>query len=202
MAKKALTEADIAALAAGVPIQASSTPIPVVAEETLVIEGVQDGVQTKKGRREEEVIPAPTVDAKAEQSSVAPEFATLQATVQLLSQQLAAKEALLLEAAVKANRLDEQLVEAKAVAGPMLDIVAQSLSNMRVAMGGSTFSLNGTSAAQVLAEHQRVAEQFKNQFKVGGVAAVSGTAEATKEKEQYVMTNVTQAQLNAIRGYI
>ncbi len=149
MAKKALTEADIAALAAGVPIQASSTPIPVVAEETLVIEGVQDGVQTKKGRREEEVIPAPTVDAKAEQSSVAPEFATLQATVQLLSQQLAAKEALLLEAAVKANRLDEQLVEAKAVAGPMLDIVAQSLSNMRVAMGGSTFSLNGTSAAQV-----------------------------------------------------
>lgn len=47
---------------------------------------------------------------------------------------------------------------------------------MQVALGGSAFSIEGMSAAAVLAEHDRVSEVFKTKFKVGGVAAVSAEA--------------------------
>ena len=68
-----------------------------------------------------------------------------------------------------------------------------------IAMRGSAYSAEGVGPVAVLAEYKSVSEQFKKQFPVGGVAAVSGDAPAESGRA-YVMTNVTQAQIDAVRG--
>jgi hypothetical protein len=66
---------------------------------------------------------------------------------------------------------------------------------MQIAMGGQAFIASGLGAVQVLAEHERVSNQFKNKFKVGGIAAVTG--DATPEKTQIDPRH--QARVNAVR---
>ena len=78
---------------------------------------------------------------------------------------------------------------------PLVEIAAQAVSNMRIAMRGAAYSAEGLSPVAVLAEHKAVSEQFKKQFKVGGVAAVSGDASVS---EQPVLDGMAQARLKAV----
>ncbi len=190
MAKKALTEADIAALAAGVQVTASAEPEPDV-EANAGDAAAEDSAATEVG----------SVEQTSQNSAVEPvaEDAKTAATVQLLTSQIQERDASLLAAGIKIAKLEEQVAEMAATSAPLVEIAAQAISNMRIAMRGSAYSAEGVGPVAVLAEYKSVSEQFKKQFPVGGVAAVSGDAPAESGRA-YVMTNVTQAQIDAVRG--
>ena len=190
MAKKALTEADIAALAAGVQVTASAEPEPAV-EENAGDAAADVSAAAEVGSVEQS-------SQNAEPAPVAEDVKTV-ATVQLLTSQIQERDASLLAAGIKIAKLEEQVAEMAATSAPLVEIAAQAISNMRIAMRGSAYSAEGVSPVAVLAEYKSVSEQFKKQFPVGGVAAVSGDAPAESGRA-YVMTNVTQAQIDAVRG--
>jgi len=189
MAKKALTEADIAALAAGVQVTASAEPEPAV--EANAGDAAADVAAAEVG----------SVEQTSQTAETAPvvEDAKTAATVQLLTSQIQERDASLLAAGIKIAKLEEQVAEMAATSAPLVEIAAQAISNMRIAMRGSAYSAEGVGPVAVLAEYKSVSEQFKKQFPVGGVAAVSGDAPAESGRA-YVMTNVTQAQIDAVRG--
>ena len=188
MAKKALTETDIAALAAGVQVTAAPEPAVEAPADNVAAE---DSAATEVGSVEQS-------SQNAEAAPVAEDVKTA-ATVQLLTSQIQERDASLLAAGIKVAKLEEQVAEMAATSAPLVEIAALAISNMRIAMRGSAYSAEGSTPAQVLAEYKSVSEQFKKQFKVGGVAAVSGEAPAESGRA-YVMTNVTQAQIDAVRG--
>lgn len=183
MAKKALTEADIAALAAGAAIEAV---VEAVTDPTdTVTAEVQSGVQ-------EETTPEAVVEQVQEPVKADP-------TVQYLQSQIKDKDSELLQAGIKLAKVEEQLAELKATVEPLLSIAVKSVTNMAVALKSAPVATLSTPAAQVLAEHSRLSDLFQKQFPIGGVAAVSASNEP-KKSAAYVMTNVTKAQLNAVRG--
>ena len=180
MAKKALTEADIAALAAGAAIEA-------------VVEAVTDPTDTVTAEVQSGVQEETTPEAVVEQA------ATSDPTVQYLQSQIKDKDSELLQAGIKLAKVEEQLAELKATVEPLLSIAVKSVTNMAVALKSAPVATLSTPAAQVLAEHSRLSDLFQKQFPIGGVAAVSASNEP-KKSAAYVMTNVTKAQLNAVRG--
>lgn len=185
MAKKPLTEQDIAALAAGAAVDLKS-----------VTEVVVDDVAGAKD------IQADAAEVAVENESVEclkNDDTEQNALVQLLNSQLATKDAALLEAGIKIAKLEETLGAAQATHAPMLEIVSKSLNNMQIALGGSAVAVEGMGAVAVLAEHKRISDTFQEKFKVGGVAAVSGDPTAEKSRA-YVVTNMTEAQIHAVRG--
>ena len=186
MAKKALTETDIAALAAGVQVTASAAPEPVVAAPA-------DNVAAENSA----AVEVGSVEQTSQSVAVEPvvEDAKTVATVQLLTSQIQERDASLLAAGIKVAKLEEQVAEMAATSAPLVEIAALAISNMRIAMRGSAYSAEGSTPAQVLAEYKSVSEQFKKQFKVGGVAAVSGDAPA--EKTQVDPRHL--ARVNAVR---
>ena len=188
MAKKALTETDIAALAAGVQVTAAPEP---------AVEAPADNAAAENSA----AVEVGSVEQTSQSVAVEPvvEDAKTVATVQLLTSQIQERDASLLAAGIKVAKLEEQVAEMAATSAPLVEIAALAISNMRIAMRGSAYSAEGSTPAQVLAEYKSVSEQFKKQFKVGGVAAVSGEAPAESGRA-YVMTNVTQAQIDAVRG--
>jgi signal peptide peptidase SppA len=187
--KQALTAQDIAAIAAGAPI---------VSLEASV-EGDGSGVALPEIKPEAAPVAEPAPAASTQVTpQISSEVEKMAMTVSLLTEQLATKDAALLQAGIKMAKLEESSKEALAMSGPMIEIVGQACNNMQIALGGSAIDLKGMGATQVLAEHQRLSAQFASKFKVGGVAAV-GSAQ-TEKKETFVASNVTQAQLNALRG--
>lgn len=189
MAKKALTEQHIAALAAGIPLDAISASIveaPVVEGET----SVEAPTAATDVEASAEVV-APVVEASVENHD------KIDATVQLLSNQLKEKDADLIQAHIKIAKLEEASAEALAAQGPLLGIAAKSISNMNIALGGSAFNVDGLNATQVLAEHDRLSVRFQASFKSGGVAAVSGDVSA--KNETVVGDSLMNARLAAVR---
>jgi signal peptide peptidase SppA len=183
MAKKALTEADIAALAAGAAIEAVVEAVIEQADTTETVTAeVPNGVQEEAATEE-----------------VVEKVATSDPTVQYLQSQIKDKDSELLQAGIKLAKVEEQLAELKATVDPLLSIAVKSVTNMAVALKSAPVATLSTPAAQVLAEHARLSDLFQKQFPIGGVAAVSASNEP-KKSAAYVMTNVTQAQLNAVRG--
>ena len=183
MAKKALTEADIAALAAGAAIEAVVEAVTEQADTTETVTAeVRNGVQEEAATEE-----------------VVEKVATTDPTVQYLQSQIKDKDSELLQAGIKLAKVEEQLAELKATVEPLLSIAVKSVTNMAVALKSAPVATLSTPAAQVLAEHSRLSDLFQKQFPIGGVAAVSASNEP-KKSAAYVMTNVTQAQLNAVRG--
>ena len=189
MAKKALTETDIAALAAGVQVTAAPEP---------AVEAPADNAAAENSA----AVEVGSVEQTSQSVAVEPvvEDAKTVATVQLLTSQIQERDASLLAAGIKVAKLEEQVAEMAATSAPLVEIAALAISNMRIAMRGSAYSAEGSTPAQVLAEYKSVSEQFKKQFKVGGVAAVSGDDQSAESGRAYVMTNVTQAQIDAVRG--
>jgi capsid assembly protease len=185
MAKKALTEADIAALAAGVQVTASAEPEP--AAEANAGDAAADVAAAEVGSVEQS-------SQNAEAAPVAEDVKTA-ATVQLLTSQIQERDASLLAAGIKIAKLEEQVAEMAATSAPLVEIAAHAVSNMRIAMRGSAYSAEGFTPVQVLAEYKSISEQFKKQFPVGGVAAVSGDAPA--EKTQVDPRHL--ARVNAVR---
>ena len=170
MAKKALTEADIAALASGAQV---------TAEAKTEVDAVTEPAPAAESSAAEQVGSEDQTSQNAEQVQVTEDVKT-SATVQLLASQIQERDASLLAAGIKSAKLEEQIAEMAATSAPLVDIAVQAISNMRIAMRGSAYSAEGIGPVAVLAEYKSVSEQFKKQFPVGGVAAVSSEAPAEK----------------------
>lgn len=166
--KKALTEQDLAALAAGAALEAtvSETEVEAEVEDTAVEAAAVEGAQAE-------------ADAPEGADPVA-EVAKNDNALGLLKEQLKAAQDDLLEAKIDARKAGEKLAEIEATVNPLAAIVAKAINNMQVALGGSALDLSGLAPAALLAEHGKMVEQFQSKFKVGGVAAVDAAQEVKK----------------------
>jgi signal peptide peptidase SppA len=178
--KKALTEKDLAALASGMPVdQVAEAPVEDEPKADDAVQAPEAGVE---------------VDAKVEQS--VQEDATSAATIKLLAEQLKGAQDDLLNAKVEMSRMQDKINEMNAVVGPLKDIAARAINNMRVALGGSVIDMSAAQPAQVLADHVSVSESFASKFKVGGVASTDANLEAKKDERK--VDALTQARLKAV----
>jgi len=192
MPKKALTEADIAALASGAPVAGGSVLEPeVTTNQTAETDdltstqpldptnskGENHGVQEEAG------------------SQVAEEVAKTDPTVQLLISQLAEKDKQLLEAGIKISRLEERASAFETTQVRLLDIAVRSATNMAVALNSVAGVSTSDTPERVLAEHDRLTTAFKAKFVVGGVSAAVG--ESKEEKVQVLPRH--RARVDAVR---
>lgn len=185
MDKKALTEADIAALAAGVQLDV----------KPVQVEGATDGVQNEASAEEkvEQAAEQQAEQAVAQKAEEVPNQA-----LQFAQAQIAAKDEALLQAGIKIAKLEDKMAGFEATHKPLLEIAVKSVRNMTTAMNATSVVSADMDATQVLAEHVRVSELFQKQFPIGGVAAVSAE-EPPKKKSTYTMTNVDKVKFNAVR---
>lgn len=179
--KKALTEQDIAALAAGAAGEIKSE---VPSQDDTAPPAANAAAGAEKPEAEAELTP-----------QVSAEVDKLKAGNELLVSQLAAKDEALIQAHVKMAKLEADLKDFEAVAD-LKDIAAKAVNNMRIACRASTLDFSAMSYKQVLAEYSAIAPTFAKQYPVGGVAAVG--ASDHKKNEPAVVDAQTQARLAAV----
>lgn len=165
--RKALSEQDIAALAAGATLEADQAPETGTQAETDVAAQVEDvevsaQVETSDEAGDEGtgVGQAAEVDASA-------------GALKFVAEQLRAAQDDLVASKIEASKLKDKLETLEAVVEPLKDIAAKAVNNMRVALGGSLIDMSASSPAQILAEHASVSASFASKFKVGGVSATN-----------------------------
>lgn len=189
MAKKTLTEQDVAALASGVTVGAVvASPVETDAVTLASGDQVEQVAQTEQTQEPEAV--SGTVELTAEVDTSA-------GTIRLLSDQLKAAQDDLLSARLELARTQDKLGEVSAVTTPLAEIAAKAVNNMRVALGGSALDMQGFSAAQILADHAALQANFARKYPVGGVAAVS--QDVGGKSTEHKVDALTQARLNAVR---
>lgn len=92
--------------------------------------------------------------------------------VDIYKAQIKEKDAELLEAAVEIRELRKQYEALEASVEGLKEIAVKSISAMSVALNKKSADYADKTAAEVLAAHQDLSEDFAANFKVGGVAAV------------------------------
>ena len=127
--KKALTEQDLAAIAAGVTLEASTE------EAELTPEQVAAAALAAKPEGEGDGVAAPA--AKVETPAV-----TADAVVTLLQTQLATAQSDLVAAKVELAGLQTFKTTFEASSKPLMEIVAKATNNMTVALKGSASDLS------------------------------------------------------------
>ena len=151
MGKKALTEQEIAAIAAGASLEAG---VP------------KDEGDDKLESKGESKTPESEVKAEKEDSAV---LAYVQG--QLISAQAEASDL-----KVKLAMTESLVASMKATHESLIAIAAKSASTMRVALSLPAVDLATQGAEAVLADHKAVSEAFTKHFKAAGVAAVNVAA--------------------------
>lgn len=187
--RKALSEQDIAALAAGATLEADQAPGTGTQAETDVAAQVEDVEVSAQVETSDE--------ASAEGTGVgqAAEVDASAGALKFVAEQLKAAQDELVASKIEASKLKDKLEMLEAVVEPLKDIAAKAVNNMRVALGGSLIDMSASSPAQILAEHVSVSASFASKFKVGGVSA-------TKVEEQVKKPAVGashMARVNAAR---
>jgi len=187
--RKALSEQDIAALAAGATLEADQAPETGAQAETDVAAQVEDAEVSAQVETSDE--------ASAEGTGVgqAAEVDASAGALKFVAEQLKAAQDELVASKIEASKLKDKLEAMQAVVEPLKDIAAKAVNNMRVALGGSLIDMSASSPAQILAEHVAVSASFASKFKVGGVSA-------TKVEEQVKKPAVGashMARVNAAR---
>jgi hypothetical protein len=176
--KHAMTEQELAAIAAGISVEAATDA-----------EGSAD--VTESGEANVEANAEANVEAGAEANSGE------SALVAYLQGEVKAKSDALLETQIEVRGLKEKVSGMEATHSGLLEVVKKSLNQMQVALGGSAMDLASMDAAAVLNEHKRLTADFQKAFKAGGVAAVDATE--PKKNEQVAVDALTQARLAAVR---
>ena len=160
-----LTQAQLAALAAGAPVSS----LGLTAEEQAAL-----SAQTADTKPQAESDSKPADDSKPSDATPA----AVQPAADSTNDQLAA---VLRQELREANLSLAQLQTATADQAALHGIVRASIGKMQIALGGSDTAATVPSN-QLLAEHERLSDAFKARFKVGGVAAtgqdISPKAEA------------------------
>lgn len=165
--KTALTEADVAAMVAGVTLpsveaqettskegeQTETTPL----EVTGVIDAV--GVQAI-------VTTAENLEARSTTAAELPSGAEA-----LLKEQLAQANTDLVASRVENLQMQGQIEALTAQVEGLSAIAKHSLGNMQVALGGIRSTLDGLAVDTLLQMHTQLSADFQARFKAGGVAA-------------------------------
>lgn len=195
MVRKAFTPTLLAALASGAVIQASTEAPAAPAAAPAVVPAAADAsvetVVTTEGAPAAAAADAPAAAAAATAPSVALDVTTF------LQGQVAAKDAALLEANVALSGLKAKVADYEASVAGLKEIAAASISNMRIALGGSKVDLSAASATEILAQHAAAKKDFETKFVSGGVAAVDA-AQDTNAAETNGVSAVELARLDAL----
>jgi len=168
MPKAALTEQTIAALAEGAVLEPVADPAKPAAA-AVVEDPAKPAVDPAKPAAavvEDPAKPAAVVEPAKPAASESGEL------VKFLQNQVKEKDAALMQGAIDKKAVDDRLAAVETTHESLLTIARDSVSRMRVALGGSASDLKALSAVEIVAEHSRLSAEFKAKFKVGGVAAV------------------------------
>ena len=169
MGKKALTENDIAALAAGVPLEAEADPV------------VDDNAADPAAAAEGEAV---STEAAAQVTENENEKHEPQASVvSFLQAQVKEKDAEILNLNIELKGTKDKVASMEATHTGLTDVVRKAVAGMKVRMGASNVDLSALSAQELLADYAATSESFLKTFKVGGVAAVDA-AESVKTAPQ------------------
>lgn len=170
--KQALTPQQIAALAAGAklgaPAQTGTT-----SEETKPTQGAA----TEGQAASEEAPAAATTETAAQTAAQAAAQAAPDQTavIDLLKSQLAAAQGEVVELKVSLKASTDKASALEAAQAGLVEIAANSLNNMRIALGMSSINCSAVSVDVLLKDHGAVSAQFTETFKAGGVSAASAT---------------------------
>lgn len=136
-------------------------------------------------------------DAAPEAAADAPkEAATFAEALTLLNASLSERDATIVDLRVQLAQTEKALADAKALAAPMVAVVEQSLSNMRVALGGVAVVAGSLNEAQLVAAHAETVTQYAAKFPVGGVAAAQPGTEAHAKSKS--LSGLEAARLGAV----
>lgn len=175
MGKKALTETDIAALAAGVDIEASAEPEATPVAEEIVEPAAETPVVTE------------TENEKHEGNA---------SVVSFLQAQVKDKDAEILNLSVELKGIKDKVASMEATHTGLTDVVRKAVAGMKVRMGASNVDLSAASAQELLADYAATADAFVKTFKAGGVAAVDA---ASAENQSPQISPRHMARVNAAR---
>lgn len=168
MKKQAMTEQELAAIAAGVSVQAATEAESAAVDANGAVEGEGKANEEAPATEEGQAATATAVDNKES------------ALVAYLQSEVKSKDAALMEAQIEGRDLKAKLAGMEATHNGLLEIVKKAAGQMQIAMGGSALDMSKMDAAAVLNEHARLAADFQKSFKAGGVAAVdAGQAQKT-----------------------
>lgn len=136
-------------------------------------------------------------DAAPEAAADAPKEAdTFAEALALLNASLSERDATIVDLRVQLAQTEKALADAKALAAPMVAVVEQSLSNMRVALGGVAVVAGSLNEAQLVAAHAETVTQYAAKFPVGGVAAAQPGTEAHAKSKS--LSGLEAARLGAV----
>lgn len=172
-----LSKKSILAIAAGVALDKLG-----LAEPEANLEGVKlEGDALTLAQAEANEISS-TFDTRVAAATTAA-TASLTAKVEELTTKLAAAETSKATFEAASNDFQAKLATSADHAAKADAIVKASISVMSVAMGGSADVGASLTGSELLAEHDRLAEQFKKKFPTGGVAAVQGPAKTEASED-------------------
>lgn len=170
--KNALTEQQVAAIAAGAPLL------------TQVVEPT--AAETEAAAAEAAALEASAAEAAAAEAAVAATAAleaakpaAPDAVVTLLQSQLREAQASVVALTVENTSLKSKAAAVEATHEALVKIAGASLSNMKVALGFSGFDASKLKAEELVLEHTSTVETFQTKFKAGGIAATQ--ADETQE---------------------
>lgn len=176
--KNALTEAEIAAIAAG---GVQKTPEEIAAEKAAADKAAAEKAEADKAASAEK-----TPEQLAAEQAAASEAAKTGASgevVAMLQGQLRDANAQIVQLNVELQGAKAASEKLKAAGEKMKPVVMAAVSNLRVALGQSAAGVDALAEDALVAEHGNLAAQFNTKFKAGGVAAVSSSAEKGKDVE-------------------
>ena len=182
--KNAMTQQQLAALAEGGAAPAQS-PGADAGGQAPAAAGTN--TQTEQVEKPEAAAPqAPAAQAPAQGELVA-----------FLQGQLAESQAKVTDLTVQLRDAQAEIKSVNGFVAGMRSVVETSTMRLAVALGHSEPDLQGLSNDSLLAQHATFRAEFETKFKVGGVAAVSSSAEA--EKTEAVMDDVRVRRIKATR---
>lgn len=186
MPKQALTEQEIAALAAGAPLVAAT-------KTGAEPEGQPD---TTKPAAE---VPAQEDPAKPAAATPAAEVTEVKEekdqVVGFLRAELKDRDSQLVTAKVELKQAQDKVASMEAGHTGLVAIAAASIKHMRVAMKLPAIDASGLSTEQILAEHKSLVDQFTSTFKAGGVAAVSSQEAAEVKADPHRKARVAATRI-------
>lgn len=181
MPKATLSAEQLAALEAGVELEVEAGEAEAAAES---IEAAGEVTEVAEAAADE------STETKAEVKADT-------GLVDYLKSQVREKDAELREAALKLRELESAVASMTDTHSGLTEVVAKSVSTMRVALGGHAVNAAEMTADALLAEHHRLSTEFKAKFKIGGVAAASAEADAAEGKVQ--LDREQKARLGAVK---
>ncbi len=190
--KHALTEQQIAALAAGGVIADAGAPEK-TAEEIAAEAAAAEAAAAAAAAEAAAAVVAETTPAVAAVPS------GNDAVVAMLQTQLAAANASVVDLTVKLTAANTAAETTKALIEKMRPVVAASVGNMRVAFGGTRAGADTLNDEALLSEYSSLSAQFQEKFKAGGVSGSPAAAADKGAKSNGAQSSLHKARLDATR---